>query len=97
MEVTKQQFHRILRIANAVTVEFDYNNNGNDVFNPCGTLQKQTKYDFYVIIENCDGGREKHLLVYKQHRRRCEDVYEELESRYLRWSKQVGVTAKSTQ
>ena len=60
---------------------FVYDNTGNDVFNPCGTEQKQTKYD--LTIQTNQGGK---ILVLKQHRN-CNDwdFSEKLKEKYTKW------------
>jgi len=58
-----------------------YDNTGNDVYNPCGTLQKQTKYD--LTIHTNQGSK---MLVFKQHRNDNDwDFSEKLKEKYNRW------------
>ncbi len=77
---TKAEFLRIIK--GSKSVKFKYIGNRNDVFNPCGTLQRQAAYEFYVITENGWW-----LLVQKNHRRSHDIVMEELENKYTKWSK----------
>lgn len=79
-EINRFDFMRPCK--DAKEIRFRYVKNGNDVWNPCETLQKQATYEFYAIID----GYQK-MIVYKQHRRTHDIVQENLEKKYLRWFK----------
>ncbi len=83
--ISKHKFINLvneLKIENIDQVKFEYCDNGNDPFNPCGTVKKQATYEFYVRAI----GKEI-MLVYKDHRRTHEIVQEELENKFNKWLK----------
>jgi|JI10StandDraft_1071094.scaffolds.fasta_scaffold1114983_1 hypothetical protein len=81
VEFDKIDFHKYLKSINAKNCTFFYYANGNDPCNPCGTVCKQAKYEFYVIAE----GLEK-LIVYKNHRRSHDIVESQLRKKFERWA-----------
>lgn len=89
-ETSKISFRSLLNNESATKVSFHYDNTGNEVFNPCGTYQKQTVYEFYVYITDKNDIKMRHLLVLKQHRRSDDIVEKELVEKYSRWAKQIG-------
>lgn len=80
-QYTKNDFLHYLKSVDAKSIRFKYMGNVNDVWNPCGTLQKQAGYEFYCITNN----KEIKLIVYKQHRRDHYTVQCELEKKYTNW------------
>lgn len=80
-EYSKIDFFHYLKSVDAKSIRFKYKRNGNDVFNPCGTLQKQAIYEFICITND----KEYKVLVFKQHRRTHDEVCEQLERKYTKW------------
>lgn len=82
----KYQFKNWFKnLGNPKEFEFNYCNQGNDVWNFASkTLQKHTNYEFSIIT----GGKHR-ILVSKKHIRDDWSVEKELIKRYTLWANQV--------
>lgn len=80
-------FSRLVKSAEIIYLK--YERNGNDEWNPCGTMRKEATYEFYVFVDGVI-----HMLVYKNHRRTHDEVKEQLIKRYSYWAKKSNPNIK---
>ncbi|WP_061085209.1 hypothetical protein [Chryseobacterium indologenes] len=88
--VDKNKFFNILKVYGS-HVKFEYVRDGDDEFNPCGTVKKQATYELYGIFKT-----KKVMLVYKDHRRTHDEVEEEIIKKYESWRRQFIIKNHST-